>query len=335
MRQMRFALSLVLAALLTPLAAFADDHNPFLGEWACTSSNGYSVWLGVTEESGEIEASVLWGFGSVLPAARTERYDDMMVATWIQRSERKSRTDDAIVRQTKTVTCVITLTSDDHVRIVRIDPGDDGIGMRTATGTRTAPMGPKPDLAKVSFGDPITLFNGNNLEGWKLIEPESANGWSAEDGILINRVDHDEEKDVSYGNLRTVDEFEDFNLTLETRLQEDGNSGIYLRGIYEIQVADSYGQDPESHGMGSLYSRIAPEVNAALPHGEWQTFDITLVNRYLTVKLNGKTIIDNEPTMGCTGGALWSDPSRPGPIYLQGDHTGNEYRNIVLRPVSD
>ena len=73
--------------------------------------------------------------------------------------------------------------------------------------------------------------------------------------------------------------------------------------------------------MGGLYSRITPTVNRAeKPAGEWQTIDITLVDRHVTVILNGKTIIDNQPVLGCTGGALWSDEFRPGPIYLQGDH---------------
>jgi hypothetical protein len=85
--------------------------------------------------------------------------------------------------------------------------------------------------------------------------------------------------------------------------------------------------------MGAIYSRIFPTEGAEKPAGEWQTFDITLVDRYVTVILNGKAIIDNQPLLGCTGGALWPDQFRPGPIYLQGDHTGVSYRNIVLRPV--
>jgi hypothetical protein len=130
-----------------------------------------------------------------------------------------------------------------------------------------------------------------------------------------------------------VREFEDFNLTLETNVPKDGNSGIYLRGIYEVQVLDSYGKPLDPHNMGAIYSRICPSELAEKPAGEWQTFDITLVDRHATVILNGKKIIDNKPILGCTGGALWSDPLRPGPIYLQGDHTGANYRHIVLRPV--
>jgi len=100
-----------------------------------------------------------------------------------------------------------------------------------------------------------------------------------------------------------------------------------------VQVCDSYGKPLDSHNMGGLYSRITPTVSAEKAPGEWQTMDLTLVNRHVTVILNGQTIIDNEPLLGCTGGAMWSDEFKPGPIYLQGDHTGVKYRNIVLKPV--
>jgi hypothetical protein len=133
--------------------------------------------------------------------------------------------------------------------------------------------------------------------------------------------------------LRTDQEFEDFNLRLETRLAKGGNSGVYSRGIYEVQVADTCGKPLNEHNMGAIYSRIKPTVAAEKPAGTWQTMDITLVHRHVTVILNGKKIIDNQPLLGCTGGALWSDVTRPGPVYLQGDHTGIEYRNIVLKPM--
>jgi hypothetical protein len=193
---------------------------------------------------------------------------------------------------------------------------------------------PAPDLGKLKFGKSIKLFNGKNLKGWKLTNPGAKNGWSVKRGILVNDPAQKEgQPHVSFGNLRTEKEFEDFNLKLDVNVPPHGNSGVYLRGIYEVQVCDSHGQPPESHTMGSIYSRIAPAAAAEKPAGEWQTLDMTLADRHVTVKLNGKVIIDNQPLLGCTGGALWSDEFRPGPIYLQGDHTGIQYRNIVLTPV--
>lgn len=202
------------------------------------------------------------------------------------------------------------------------------------TGRRIADLPPAPDLARVSFGAPVTLFNGRDLAGWRLTDARQANGWSVADGVLMNRPTQAEGRPhKSYGNLRTDAVFEDFNLQLEVRTQPGSNSGIYLRGIYEIQVSESYGQKPDSHNMGALYSRLTPAVAAERPPGEWQTFDITLVDRHLTVVLNGTRIIDNQPILGITGGALTADEFKPGPIYLQGDHSSVDYRNIVLRPV--
>ena len=99
-------------------------------------------------------------------------------------------------------------------------------------------------------------------------------------------------------------------------------------------IAESFGKPLDSHNMGALYSRITPSVAAEKPIGDWQTFDITLVDRHLTVVLNGRTIIDNQPVLGFTGGAMSSDEFKPGPIWLQGDHTNIDYRNIVVRPVA-
>ncbi|MFC1604964.1 DUF1080 domain-containing protein, partial [Planctomycetota bacterium] len=169
---------------------------------------------------------------------------------------------------------------------------------------------------------------------WKLTNPRQANGWSVNDGILVNNpVQKEGGRHISYGNLCTEAEFEDFNLKLEVNVSKGNNSGVYLRGIYEVQVSDTYGRGLDSHNMGGIYSRITPIVSAEKQAGQWQTMDITLLDRHVTVKLNGKMIIDNEPLLGCTGGAMWSDQFKPGPIYLQGDHTGVNYRNIVLTPI--
>jgi len=135
-----------------------------------------------------------------------------------------------------------------------------------------------------------------------------------------------------FGNIRTDREFEDFRLTLEVRLPKGGNSGIYLRGRYEVQVTDSHGRPPSWGGIGGVYSRIVPLENAARPAGEWQAFDIIFADRHVTVRLNDRLVIDNQPLEGCTGGALSADDTLPGPIYFQGDHTTVEYRNIRLYP---
>ena len=215
-------------------------------------------------------------------------------------------------------------------------PGDDGTSAKGVMfhGQRQPPMPPAPNFKELKFGKAVALFNGKDLSGWRLTEPDARNGWSVRDSILINNpVQQEGKPHLRYGNLRTDKEFGDCNLTAEVRVPKNGNSGIYMQGIYEIQVADSYGKPVDPHNMGAVYSRIKPTLSAEKPAGEWQTLSLTLAERHMTVVLNGKRIIDNQPVLGCTGGALFSDVTRPGPIYLQGDHAGVEFRNLVLRPV--
>jgi hypothetical protein len=181
------------------------------------------------------------------------------------------------------------------------------------------------------FGSPIPLINGNDLGGWQVTSPGAGNGWTVEQGTLSNNPAATGKEHTS--NLRTIDIFGDFQLTLEVNVPKGSNSGVYLRGIYEVQISDSYGRDVNSHHMGAIYSRITPAVAAEKPAGEWQTLDIRLCRRHVSVILNGQLVIDNQPLYGVTGGAMWADESRPGPILLQGDHGPVSYRNIILRPI--
>src|ERR1043166_8206888 len=267
-------------------------------------------------------------FTTVFPSASFDR-DSF---TRVNESRSKDADGKAVVKKsTETITAKV---DGDKMKLTTSTVGDDGKvrGRADFTGKRIPPVPPAPDLAKVKFGEPIKLFNGKDLSGWKTFGSKDV-GWKVVDGNLVNEAPQEPGKHKSYANIRTEHEFEDFNLTLEFRVPEDGNSGVYLRGIYEVQVANSFGRRNDSHNCGALYSRIMPSENVSKPPGEWQTFDITLVDRHLTVIHNGKKTIDNQPVLGCTGGALWSDEFLPGPIYLQGDHTSVDYRNIVLRPV--
>jgi len=315
-------------------AMAAEDVTPFLGRWALTIPGGGAGWLGVTQEKGYLDAHILWGGGSVVPTASTYVEDGKLYVTRIHEVNRKG-TDGKVVRKQTFTETLVAEVNGDKMKLVRQDPSRSGKGLRTSPfeGNRIPDLPAKPNLKKVKFGKPINLLDENSLKGWELINDRQANGWSVTDGVLLNNAVQPEGKHVSFGNLRTVKEFEDFNLKLDVKVPQGNNSGVYLRGIYEVQVLDSHGKDLDSHNMGALYSRITPSVAAEKPFGEWQNLDMTLVDRHLTVKLNGKTIIDNAPIQGCTGGAMWSDEFRPGPIYLQGDHGTVRYRNIVLTPV--
>lgn len=326
---------MALALTTLTLQTVGAAESPLLGRWALTIPGGGAGWLEITKEKGFYDGSILWGGGSVVPVSSVFLQEEILFVTRTRDVKRQDASGKTI--RTQQFTELITARVDaDALSLEQINPRDsgEGISQATFTGKRIPPLPPRPDLSTVKYGAPIPLFNGRDLTGWRLLEDRAANGWSAKDGLLINRpVQEEGQPHRNYGNLRTDREFEDFNLTLDANVPKRGNSGIYLRGIYEVQVADSYGRPTDSHNMGGLYSRITPTVNVCKPPGEWQTFDITLVARHLTVILNGTKIIDNQPVLGCTGGALWSDEFRPGPIYLQGDHEAVDYRNIVLKPV--
>jgi hypothetical protein len=321
----------LLALLVGGTAVFATESaNPYIGRWALTIPGGGAGWLGVEQKNGKLVASILWGGGSVVPVDDAYMDGDNLLLIRIHKNRRRDGQVDEIKEK------IIAKVSGDELALTQITPRRDGNGENRSefTGKRIPPLPPKPDLSKVKYDKSITLFNGKNLDGWRLTNPGQTSGWSVEDGVLVNNPKQTEgEPHISYGNLRTDAEFEDFNLKLEVKVQKGQNSGVYLRGIYEVQVCDSYGKELDSHNMGGIYSRITPVVAAEKPAGQWQSLDITLLDRHVTVKLNGKTIIDNQPLLGCTGGALWSDEFKPGPIYLQGDHTGISYRNIVLTPI--
>jgi len=169
------------------------------------------------------------------------------------------------------------------------------------------------------WGRPAPLFNGRDLTGWHV---SGANEWEAANGILRNKQ--------SGGNLVTDQLFTDFKLHAEFRYPAGGNSGVYLRGRYEVQIADTPEDEPWVGGLGAVYGFLAPSEIAAKKPGEWQAFDITLAGRMVTVILNGKTIICNREIPGITGAALDSNEGTPGPLLLQGDHGPIEFRNLTL-----
>ena len=171
------------------------------------------------------------------------------------------------------------------------------------------------------WGQPIRLFNGRDLTGWRAM---GQNQWQAKDGVLFSPK--------SGANLMTEEKFNDFKLHIEFRYPKGSNSGVYLRGRYEVQISDSKGAEATLGDLGAVYGFITPSEQVAKAPGEWQSYDITLVGRMITVVANGKTIICNREIPGITGGALDSNEGEQGPFYLQGDHGPVEFRNIVLTP---
>lgn len=313
------------------------DISEFLGQWTIDIEGGGVGWLEVRQTSEYLDGEILWWGGSVVPVSSLFLAKDHVLT--IQRSNNVVRERDENKNPVKThvVTSWLEIVKKgDKIEGILLSPRNNGSGVDTSTfvGTKLPPVPAAPDLSKVKYGEPVALFNGKDLAGWRLINEKQKNAFSVKDGVLANDpVQVEGQPHVSYGNLRTGQEFEDFNLKLEVMIPAGSNSGVYLRGMYEIQVVDSYGKGLDSHNMGGLYSRVSPSVSAEKPAGLWQTMDITLCDRHVTVVLNGVKIIDNQPAYGPTGGAIISDVFSKGPIYLQGDHGTVNYRNIVLTPI--
>ncbi len=311
--------------------------NEFLGQWTLDIKGGSVGWLEVRQEAGYLDADLLWVAGSVEPVANVYLANDKyLVVTRTNGVVRKKDEKNNPVR-THIITNWLEVTRNgEKIEGFLLNPKRNGLGVDSTsfTGTKLPPVPPAPDMKTLKFGKPIALFNGKDLTGWKLIEEKEKNGFTVVNGVLVNDpVQKDGQPHVGYGNLRTEQEFEDFNIKLDVNVPEGSNSGVYLRGMYEVQVLDSYKKELDSHNMGALYSRIKPSVSAEKPAGTWQTMDITLCDRHVTVILNGIKIIDNQPVYGPTGGAIKSDVFAKGPIYLQGDHGKVSYRNIVLTPI--
>jgi hypothetical protein len=172
-----------------------------------------------------------------------------------------------------------------------------------------------------AWGAPVKLFNGKDLKGW---HTDGKNQWIVENGIL--RSPH------SGANLVTDKTFNDFKLHIEFRYQQGSNSGVYLRGRYEVQIIDTKSGDPEpiNNQFSSVYGFLPPNKVMAKDPGEWQSYDITLVGRLVTIIANGTEVICRQEIPGITGGAINSNEGYPGPILIQGDHGPIDLRNIVI-----
>jgi hypothetical protein len=274
-----------------------------VGRWDVTARDGeetYPLWFELGEEGGTIQGRLQRRFGHALPLDAVEVSGD----------EATLRLEGA--------TYTGSLKNDRW----------EGIGRKKDGSTFEWTAVRAPEL-KVNenpqWEDPIELFNGEDLNGWVARHPSQPNAWKAEDGVLANKA--------TGSDLVTEAELTDFKLHIEVNYPPGSNSGIYLRGRYEIQVQDDYGKEPHSLHMGGVYGQITPTENASKPAGEWQVFDITLLGRWVTVVLNDKVIIDHQEIPGITGGALNSQEGEPGPIMLQGDHGPVSYRNIVVIPI--
>ncbi len=174
-----------------------------------------------------------------------------------------------------------------------------------------------------TWGSPKVLFNGKDLSGWHASGEN--NQWVVDSGILTSPKPG--------SNLISDEKFTDFKLHLEFRYPKDGNSGMYLRGRYEVQITDSKGLEPSNIQFGGIYGFLTPNEMVAKDAGEWQTYDITLIGNRVSVVANGVSIINDQIIPGITGGAIDSKEGEPGPFLIQGDHKPIEFKKIIVTPI--
>jgi hypothetical protein len=291
------------STLFALLAGICSAASPFAGRWDLTIKSGaetYPDWLEVTDSGGSLKARVQPKDGSVHPVTSVkEENGHLLVAfEWSKR----------------TLNWDLTAFGNKVSGSQKSSRGESA----EVTGVRAPAL--KKDMPK-AWSAPEPLFNGKDLSGWEPMEPSKSH-WEVQNGELVN---------VTRGsNLKTTRKFDDFKLHFELNCPDGGNSGFYLRGRYEVQIA--YEKEPDLfHSMASIYGMLAPSVEMPRKPGQWENFDVTLVGRYITLVRDGKTLLDNAEIAGITGGALDSNEGDPGPFYIQGDHTGGlKYRNITI-----
>jgi hypothetical protein len=287
-----------------------DSVEPFLGCWDLTlkaPDREYPSWLELRHESGQLKAEMVGRWGNARPLPRAELSNGTL--TFVSPKDEEASSNDLVFKGT-----LIGKTLSGTVN------GPDG--KTWSWSGRPAPALQRSDTPK--WGKPVILFNGKDLAGWSMLGPGTTM-WKVEHGNLITPGNGPE--------LINNSKFEDFRLHIEFKCDASSNSGVYLRGRYEVQIETDSADEPPSHHTGGVYGFLAPSPELPRKVDKWQSFDIKLLGRRITIVQNGQTIIDEKEIPGITGGALDSHEELPGPIYLQGSEKGHvAYRSIVITP---
>jgi len=321
----RLLYSTLLLAALWPLGAYSEGWNsqtsppasapaaikPFLGRWDLsirTPKGELPSWIEVSEEQAKPKVVMVGVSDHATPLAKVEIKEGEI--EFLSPKGEEGFADDTLFKG----------------KLV----GSQLVGFATSpNGTswpwtgRRAPALKRKGVPK--WGKPVALFNGKDFSGWRFSDSTRAASWTIEDGTLVSNGRGAE--------IITTSKFGDFKLHLEFNCAPKSNSGMYLRGRYEVQMETDSAAEPASHHTGGVYGFLAPTPELPRKPGEWQSFDITLLGRTITVVQNGQTVIAQQEIPGITGGALDSHEELPGPIYLQGSEQGRvAYRNIVITP---
>lgn len=311
-------LSVVTGIALGQGANASGGAQAFLGRWDFTvtpaTGSSYPQWMELTEIGGAVEGRVQpRGGGWVKIQGASVDAGKLVVAIYSATERRPA------------IRWELRKNGSDRMEGVEMRGENQGpklVGVRAPKLDRPMPK---------AWTAPRPIFNGKDLTGWEPIGNVTNNKWTAMDGELVNNNPLVEgRRGPGAANLKTTEKFQDFKLHIEVNCPEHGNSGIYLRGRYEIQIGTEGGRLPD-HEMGAVYSHHPPPADAELGLGKWTSFDITFVGRHVTVVRDGRVYHDNVEIPGPTGGALDSNEGEPGPFFLQGDHHGViRYRNITV-----
>lgn len=301
-------LCLVLGVFAVLPPAAVAQSNPFVGRWdltVTTPTDTYPDWMEVKDSGGQTSVLIQPRTASTRVATGVKRQGSQLALTLFPATAQQPAT-----------TWDLAVNGD---RLTGTIKRGDAVQGQLAGARAPALKRPMPSL----WTAPEPLFNGKDLTGWEPITP-ATNHWVVQNGELVN-LEHG-------SNLKSTRKFDDFKLHIEYNCPDKGNSGIYLRGRYEVQVEyEPLDANDKFHRMGSIYSFLAPSVELPRKPGTWESYDVTLVGRWVTISRDGVKTVDNQEIPGITGGALDSHETEPGPFYIQGDHTGGmKYRNITV-----
>lgn len=296
-------------------ATEASQAAPFLGKWDLTlhtPAREYAGWLEITRNGGELQGRMVGRWGHAHPVLNLKIENGTL--SFASPAREESLPHDMMFEGRL-----------EHGKLSGTTKGPQDAAW-TWSGRRA------PELARTAtpaWGRPVALFNGKSTDGWGFDIPDEASTWTVKDGILTT--------ERRGSDLVTKRKFRDFKLHVEFNCAPQCNSGVYLRGRYEVQIADAAGGVSPDRRAAAIYGYIAPSPAVNLTPGEWMSYDITLIGRTVTVVSNGVTVIDRQTIPGITGGALDSDEGAPGPIYLQGSEKAGatSFRSIVITPAKE
>jgi hypothetical protein len=330
----------------------AQQQNPYVGRWNLTGTGPDTdkvYWLEVTQKGDQLEGRFLDRVAHATPLAWVRMEGKELV---FQYGRGEGGADDPV----RACGPIYRAHLENGKLIGHHTPEPCNLPARgaapaagaAASATPPAPTTPRPPAREInwvgvrqptwppsnangthSYGKPVVLVGpGVGLDVWTGQTAGKEQGWKVVDGVLTNEP-------PTY-NPVSKEKFKDFKIETEFKLDERQNSGLYIRGRYELQLALGTGNPATAgrQGLLAIYGWKAPDVNAGKPAGEWQTLEAIVVGNHITATLNGQKVHDNAVLPAMTGGALDNDELAPGPIMIQGDHSRVSFRKMVVTPIT-